>query len=458
MANWLLLPILLLGAPDETSKPEEGVKRLRIAWASQYEWKEDNVETANCEFRFRYIRGSGEQEQIYEGAGELLVADGKIVRRHYTGLPNDRRAHVQAQLDWIVARFVRESFEEKFADLKMGGPEDMSGGSIKIGAGRTEYIIRDDRIIAENRPMPGLPDTAKLRRIRANFSVQDLGEGYAIHAETERYTSSSGKKVGGFKKLEFDAVGEVPVPKRFESKIDEESGKNHLEIMFFNTTLNGENAEVVDAAARDLLKQAWIRRYTLPPELRLYGRFRRKPVGNAPRWVTEDVEGVFRVEGMDSIVAELEGKRYDNMGKTRRKTLDDRTTDDITWAFGFMKTTTFETEFKGCGFRSAQERKWTLIEIIGHEKIQAYRVNGDRIVGVLEHGTEPLWWERKIKAGRAGNLVTELKQRREDETVVLKLSYGRTKGHQFPKKFTKDIRWGATGAIVEYQLKNVKAE
>ena len=115
---------------------------------------------------------------------------------------------------------------------------------------------------------------------------------------------------------------------------------------------------------------------------------------------------------MDSIVAELEGKRYDNMGETRRKTLDDRTTDDITWAFGFMKPTAFEVEFKGCGFRSAQERKWTLIEVIGHETIQAYRVNGDRIVGVLEHGTEPIWWERKIKAGRAGNLVTEQGRRR----------------------------------------------
>ena len=69
-----------------------------------------------------------------------------------------------------------------------------------------------------------------------------------------------------------------------------------------------------------------------------------------------------------------------------------------------------------------------------------------------------MWWERKIKAGRAGNLVTELKQKREDETVVLKLSYGKTKGYQFPKKFQKDITWGTSNALVEYQLKNVKNE
>ncbi|MEE8104166.1 MAG: hypothetical protein V3T86_01375 [Planctomycetota bacterium] len=461
MAIWLLLPILLLGAPEKTNKPEEGVKRLRIAWASQYEWKEDNVENANCEFRFRYVRGTGTLEQVYESAGEFLVVDGKIVRRHYTGLPTDRRAHLDAHIDWIVARFVRQSFEKKFEDVKMGGPEDMPGGNIKISAGKTEYIIRDDRIIAENRPMPGLPETAKLRRIRANFSVQDLSEGYAIHAETARYTALSGRKVGGFRKLEFGTDGEVPVPKHFESKIAEDvllSTKNHVEFMFSKTTLNAENAEVIDAAARDLLKQAWDRRYTLPPEVRLYGRFRRKPVGNSPRWVTEDVEGLFRVEGMDSIVAQLEGKRYDNMGATRRKTLDDRTTADITWAFGFMKPTAFEAEFKGCGFRSVEERKWTVIEVIGHEKIQAYRVSGDRIVGVLEHATEPLWWVRKIKPGRAGNLVTELKQKREDETVVLKLSYGKTKGYQFPKKFQKDITWGTSSALVEYQLKNVKNE
>ena len=75
--RWLL-PLLLIGAPEK-SKPEEGVQRLRIAWASQYEWKEDDVKNANCEFRFRYVRGSGTTEQVFEGTGEFLADDVRAV-------------------------------------------------------------------------------------------------------------------------------------------------------------------------------------------------------------------------------------------------------------------------------------------------------------------------------------------------------------------------------------------
>lgn len=123
-----LLAMALLGAPENAGAA------LRIAWASQYEWKESGVENVVLEFAYtnQWHATDSDNQSHSEARGQIVVVGSEIVRRHLPGVSETRRKTIEPHLAWVLERFVRKPFEEEFEDMTFGGPEPTEEGFLRV--------------------------------------------------------------------------------------------------------------------------------------------------------------------------------------------------------------------------------------------------------------------------------------------------------------------------------------
>ncbi|NJN14446.1 MAG: hypothetical protein HC813_02085 [Planctomycetes bacterium] len=144
MIGTVLLVSLALG-----QTAEEAAQNLRVAWASQYEWREDKIESVVLDFTYAGSwKGNREgEESRWSGGGQILVVGNELVRGHYPGADESRRKQLHEHLTWVASRFVRRPFEEHFKDAKISPAEPLSDGSVRIKTGTIAYLLKSDRLI-----------------------------------------------------------------------------------------------------------------------------------------------------------------------------------------------------------------------------------------------------------------------------------------------------------------------
>ena len=191
------------------------------------------------------------------------------------------------------------------------------------------------------------------------------------------------------------------------------------------------------------------------------GSFRRRLLGDAPRWMTDDVLGEFQVWGMDDIQGKLDDRFHRSTRKDRRRELERVIAERIPWVYGLLQPTPFEEEFKGCGFRLEQTPKGVRIDVLGYLKALAFRLDRDKFTGHLIQGTDKdAWWTYKVKETRDGNILQSMTRKIDGEKYTQKITYVKVKGHQLPKKFTY-LRFGGNRGkpyMTEWSFKKLRVE
>ena len=451
MLSGMLASLLVLAAPDDS----EALKLLRIAWASQYEWKEDSVENISLNFKYRMDwKNERNEEDSYEGEGQLVVVGTEVVRRHIPVTDPGRRARITSHLDWILGRFVRPPFEERFNDARFKGPEKAAGGLRRIGVGNIGFLIaKDERLAGEERNIGG--GRAAPYVIRVDFTTGDCGDGYAVLAETASSTRNAQKSTVS-RTLTLNAESKIPAPGRYVYTRTDRA-QTRVEITFETPKHNQEHAVALDPEARDLLKSGWARRFTLPDDIRIEGSFLRKPdktlAGSG--WVS--VRGDFQVWGMDKIEVLLDDPKLDPRWATQ---IGKTCTGHFRQSFEYFRARPFDEEFKGCGFVLEPAAKTRIVHLKGHPKWLAFRLDeAGRIVGRLDLGTDE-WWSYKVREQREGYVTIERITREvEGEKIKLDFKYGKTKGTFVPKQIAvlalgqgRNPAWGAC----QYRLTKLK--
>ena len=384
-----LVAALLLAAPEG-----DAAAKLRVAWASQYEWKEDGVRNITLEFEYAGgWKGRDNQEFEFRGQGHVVVADGELVRRHLPSAGVDQRTRLVSELDWIVARFNRPSFDEKFADVEFGAPEDLAGAVIRIPAGDVAYLLEAERLVGMERDI-GTPE--KPFPIRVAFTPGEMGGGYGILEERTSYTRKM-VKTGEARRLTLRKYDARPAPQRHTYERTDAEGRFYVEIVFGKPKVNEEDPVVLAPAARERLKAAWARQYRLPRDIRIEGGFQRELDRDLKRarW-TPNVKGKFQVWGVDSVEVVVKQSQGGERTQTTCR-------DHLRWVFGLFDVKPFEEEFRGCGF-GLEEREdgSSIVSVYGHPKVLAYRVSDGCIVGRLETGTAQVWWDYEVDESRDG--------------------------------------------------------
>jgi hypothetical protein len=444
VAVGLALGLLLL-APDDPAQ------LLRVAWASQYEWKEDKVQNVTLDFRYSY--SYGETEAKHEGDGQLVVAGDEIVRRHYPELRDESaRKSVNAHVQWVLDRFVRKSFEETFKDQTFAGPEQSAFDQKKITAGPRVYFVKDDRLVAEER---NIAEAGKPMVVRVDYQTSELGGGYAITGETISYTRPhDAVKVTHERTLTTRMEAERPAPATYTYDEKSTKGRAHMVIEFYSIRFDLPDPVVLNASARDQLKEAWARRFVLPNNIRIQGEFQRSVDKELDRAGWRDaVRGEFQVWGMDSIQVGLD-EDY-RVGETEKSC-----TTDISWIFGLLKDTPFDEEFKGCGFELEPQGTETAVRVYGYPKALAFRLAGGTIVGHYDKVlSEWGWWTYKTRAAGEGRVqIDRMKREVEGRKFELEFAYQRARGHQIPKKcdvleIAPSWRGGTVVGVAEYTFR-----
>jgi hypothetical protein len=455
MVAWLL-PLLLAAPASEASQ------MLKVAYASQYEWKEDDVKSVLMDFRYKLVRKEGKNVRSYEGTGQMVVVGETIERRHFQGASWRENVDLTRHLDWIHDRFVRKPFDEQFKGIKLSGPEKIAGGFLKVAAGRNEFLLKEDRIHAMNVARPPRNKNEPVRRTRYSFKLAEVRDGYAIVGQEAYYKDAKDVRLGGTRTLELGERDEIPVPKIYRATYrNRPKETNTLEIDFVQVRVNADDPVVLDKEARDLLKAAWERRYVLPKEIRVMGSFRRRLLGDAPRWLTDDVQGEFQVWGMDDIQAKLDDRFHRDTRADRRRELEKVISERIPWVYGVLQPTPFEVEFKGCGFRLEEAKKGVRIDVLGYGKALAFLLNEDRFAAHLIYGSdENAWWTYKIKETRDGNILQSMTREIDGEKYTQKITYSKVKGYQVPKRFTY-LRFGGNRGkpyLAEWSFKKTRVE
>ena len=111
MVRAAILSFLLFAAPET----DPARKLLRVAWASQYEWKEDKVTNATFDFEWsRSTRTKRNEEFLQEVQGTVVIADGEVQRVHLTKGAERHKPSASKDIAWVIQRFIRKSFEESF--------------------------------------------------------------------------------------------------------------------------------------------------------------------------------------------------------------------------------------------------------------------------------------------------------------------------------------------------------
>ena len=433
--------------------PDDPAQMLKVAWASQYEWKEDDVKSATIDFT--YAREWGEKSELkWKGQGQIVVVGDAIVRRHYPDATDvATREFIDEHVDRVLGRFVRKPFEEQFKDAKFSGPEKSAFEQMKITVGDGAYYVKDDRIVAGERTFPFGERTIL---VRVEYKHADLGGGYAIVGETLSYTSpSDATKVTREWALTTRMESERPAPAQYT--FDEKSAreKEHVVFDFHTIRFDLPDPVTLDPKARDLLKAAWARRFVLPEEIRIQGQFQRTIDKDLDRagW-RSDVQGDFQVWGMGSIQVSL-----DEGGDTTREQCER----DVRWIFGLLRDTPFEKEFEGCGFELEPQGDDTVVRVYGYPRALAYRIADGVIVGHYERVlSEPGWWTYKTKSAGEGRVqIDQMKREVEGRKIQLDFDYLKVRGHQIPKKVgvfsaTSSPRGGTAVGVAEYAFKKPK--
>jgi len=446
--------LALLAAPAN----DAAAQALKVAWASQYEWSEDGVNNATLEFTYRAMqRGRTGGRRLYAGRGSLVVSGGELVRVH---LPDDTGgtalSGLRPHLAWVLARFFRKPFAEEFKDQLFRGPEDAGGGAVRVFAGKRAFLLEKDRLAGQEVDVgtPGSPF-----RIRVDFTTGDLGDGYGILATHAAYTRG-GTKTTRSRSLKIRTGAPAPSPLLYVFKSSVQERGLEVTISFDPPRFNAKDPVVLEAAARDLLAQAWARRFTLPAAIRIKGEFERG-IDNALRragWVA-GIRGTFRVEGLDRLTVKPDMPRARPSWEGGVRTTCE---DHLRGFFERLRPVPFEEEFKGCGFRFAKNDPGRTIEVFGYPKALAFKVEKRAITGEREIGEEGLWWAFKLKATHDGRLAIERMSTKLDrKSYLLRFRYTKIGGRMIPKLVSAlgRSRFGAragTPGIVSYKLSRLK--
>ncbi|MGH7162599.1 MAG: hypothetical protein ACREID_03870 [Planctomycetota bacterium] len=446
----LWVAAILLAVPET-----EGARLLRIAWASQYEWKEDAVRNATLDFRYEVTRsGPGDRSEKYAGSAQVVVAEEKIARCHYRGNVEGRRDFLDEHLAWAVGRFVRKPFEAEFEGVAVEEPVSLAGGGAMVRAAPRELLLREGRLVGEDRLVG--PDGY---RCRVEFATGKVGEGYAVLGEKCSYMIE-GAQTTASRDLVVREQDDVPVPHRYEWSLDAPRGvKESVVLTFDRARINLADPVVANPEARDFLKAAWERRYTLPRKIRIQGEFVRKADPALGRWGAERVEGEFQVWGLDSIEVRLDPKTFRDPESVWAKRVHASVLKDLRWVFGLLTPRPFEEEFQGCGF----ERTGEVVAVHGHAWAQGFRVAEGRLAAHLENGApEDGWWEHKGRALKDGFLLEKMSRDVEGKPYAQRIDYAKAKGCSIPSRL--ELFAAAADAPVavfgvnEYELRKLRVE
>jgi hypothetical protein len=433
--------LLLVLAPDDPTQ------MLRVAWASQYEWKEDNVKSVTIDFGYSHVWGE-KGESTRSGTGQIVIVGDEVVRRHYPdAIDEDARKEIDRHVEWALGRFVRKPFEEQFKDAKFTGPEDSAYDQKKISSATGAWFVKDDRIVAQDYDI-GL--------VRADYKTADVGGGYAIVGETVSYTRpNDATKVTTERTLSTRIEGDRPAPSTYTYEWKAANIKDRFTITFSSVRFDLPDPVTLDAAARDVLKEAWSHRLVLPENIIIQGQFARKVDKDLERfrW-KDDVTGDFQVYGMDDIQVVLD----DGNDETLRTCQE-----HIRWCFELMRDRPFEEEFKGCGFELEPQGAETIVRVYGYPRALAFRIAGGQLVGHYNRVlSETDWWVYKTKsAGEGRYQIEHMKREIEGKKIDLSFDYQRVRGHVIPKRFgvlavASGFRGGTAVGIAEYTLKRAK--
>ncbi|MHC4548810.1 MAG: hypothetical protein ACYTEZ_08520 [Planctomycetota bacterium] len=453
------LLVLLLGAPET-----DAVKLLRVAYASQYEWKEDGVKNITLEFTYTWswgpIGGGGTQRQ---GTGQIVVLGDRIVRRHYPDLQTEsERAGFDEHIVWIVRRFVRRPFEAVFKDAKLEGPEETVFGS-KIKVGPRAIYVKDDRFVAAdvNGGTPQAPFW-----VLAQYETGPLSDGYAILGEACNYTrKKDGVKVSWSRKLTTQGDGKAPVPAAYTYTRKETNRNVKLTIQFDRVRIDSRHPVVLEPPARVLLKAAWERRFTLPRDIRIEGQWQRRIDRELDKagWTGSGVRGIFQVWGMEKVEAALD-EAWKQSWRGRSGTLEATCRDHIKGVFALLHPAPFDEVFARCGFELVPQGEDQIVQVYGYRKALAFKVSGGAIVGHYSRlAGENGWWSYRVKpTGDKRFLLERMKREIQGRKIELQFKYARVKGLLVPKKMDvlgvdwRDPRRGTVYGVAEYSFRKLK--
>jgi len=421
-----VVSVALLAAPDADPAP-----LLRVAWASQYEWKEDGVRNVLLEFRYAATwKGENETSGRWEGTGHVVVVGAEIKQRHYPAAEETVRAQLDEHLDWIVARFARRPFEEEFKDLKLAGPEASTGSIVKVTAGSRVFLLDHDRLVGEER---NVGTEARPFLARVDFTDGALGNGYAILGETCSYTRNT-ERHAWKRTLAPRKDAEFPQPESYRYQREERGNDLELEIAITGVTRDLEDPIGLDPAARALLAAAWGKRFVLPGDLQFESEFQRKIDRTLDKagW-SSLVKGTVTVNGPQVTVA-LDERLFRNPRWKDQVTKSCQ--EHFDWYFGMLRDVAFDEEFAGCGFRR-DESNPQVVQVFGYAKALAFVLDDEgRLAGHRENSTDPdAWWTYKLKGKGEGAPIERMSRTVAGDTHTLRFTYGRTKRVTIPKTF-----------------------
>jgi hypothetical protein len=446
-----LLALAVLGAP------EDAAAKLRVAWASQYEWKESGVENAVLELTYtsHWKASKTDYEYDWEKRGQIVVAGGEIVRRHYPGTTDNERKTIAGHVAWVLGRFVRKPFEKEFEELTFGGPEPTEDGLLRISVApqsnpeaiQRYYLLKDDRIVG----------TEGRSGNRVLYTVETLEDGYGILGEKQDWKLDD-KEWSSTRRLTVEKGKEGPYPKSYTYHLTTASGTSDVRLDFSAPKVNVKHPVVGDPAARDAAREAWPRRYVLPNEIRIEAEFHRRIDNELEKlywWNT--VKGDLQVWGMGTVNIALDKRLFRD--KNYASSILTLCEGHFRWFFGWLHDRPFEKAFEGCGFEFIESGdESTAVLVFGHPSIFGFLVREGQIVGYLGRtAKEELWWRFKLKKTRIESMSTKLGK----ETYKLRFKYMRRKGVDVPKSF--EVFGGPRPTseregygIAEYSLKKVK--
>jgi len=446
----LFLCALAFGAPED-----EAARLLRRAWASQYEWREDAVKNVTLEFTYSFAMADPDRRAT--GTGQVVLVGNEIVRRHYPDADDKLvREEIDSHVGWVLDRFVRKPFEEEFKDTRFEGPVPSANGWQKITAGRRVFYVKDDRIAALEMRF-GPPQRPIVTLIEV--TTEKLGGGYTIVGTSGSYTDPrDATKVEWRRALTTKLEQDIPAPAVYEYHARTGKSLSDITIQFPTLRFNLPDPVTLDPAARDLLKAAWEKRYTLPDDTRLQGEFRRTLDRDLERagfaWV-DDLRGEFQLWGMDRLQIAL-----DEEYQERRwfRDVQESCLGQLRGIFDQLRAIPFAEEFKGCGFELQPEGKDSIVRVYGYGKAEAFRVSGEAIVGHFSKvGNERGWWEYKVKRTSEGTFLLEhMKREIEGKRYDLEYRYQRAKGLQVPKKVDVFVAAASQAGVASYAFSKVK--
>lgn len=466
------LLVLLLGAPET-----DAAKLLKIAYASQYEWKEDHLKNVTLEFTYTWTWGpkatpkdkKAPPRTRLEGAGRIVVVGERVLPGHYPDLRRETpwqregrqlsarelRRDFHGHIAWVLRRFVRRPFDQRFKDAKFEGPKETTFG-LKITTQGTPYYVKQDRIAALEMDVGLGPKKPHMVLVR--FEHGQVGGGYAILGEQCNYTTKRTEMaVGWTRKLTTRQTERAPVPLQYAYTRTVGGSEQALTIEFDRVTIDVEHPVVRDPAARDLLKAAWERRFTLPTDIGIEGEFHRRPDKDLDKAGWMDVQGTFEVWGMSEFKASVPENR---IRQGWRAGVERTCTDNIRWIFGLLRATPFEEEFKDCGFELVPQGKEQVVQVYGYDKALALKIAGDALAGHFnELRGEKGWWDYKVKRTSGGRFMLDrMKREVGKRKIELRFRYGRVRGLQLPKKMDvlgfgyRDPFFG----VAEYSFRRMK--